>query len=99
MESPLTHKAGSSFIVDLLSDTHTLSLHVLNPQCVGVAKGVNNKRVQGLTLTLVRRQIISGTFFTQLATAFRIAAILSHRASVVNPWLIKKKNDKYKITD
>ena len=44
-EIPLkSSQARGSFIVDLFSDTHILSLIILNLQCVGVDKEVNNKR-------------------------------------------------------
>ena len=46
------YKAWGFFNVTLLSDTHklTLSLLILNFQCVGFAKAGNIQRVPGLTV-------------------------------------------------
>ena len=50
LASDQSYKAWVSFIVDLFSDIHKLSLSmlILNSQCVGVAREVNNKRAPGL---------------------------------------------------
>ena len=50
-------KAWDSFIDDLFSDTYILSLSItelllLNSQCVGVVKEVNNNRLPGLKSAL-----------------------------------------------